>query len=207
VADLAGRNEYMSCGEFAQHLQNMRTLQVKQSNAPLETTNAVKLMTVHRAKGLEFPAVIMPVLRTSFKKTSSKLIFHHQYGVAINTQRTKDDPMPLWYRLGSLMNQDMELAEKKRLLYVAMTRARDYLGIFIPDSERRSESFAEWLQSLLNISASNFEGNANHIETRTVPGAEATFLLKRIERMPLGAHAPCVPQSRRDACAPKTDTL
>lgn len=180
IVDLAARNAYMSLNEFVQHLKNMRALEVRQSNAPLETSNAVKLMTVHRAKGLEFPAVILPALRTPFKRTGAKLIFHHQFGVAINTQRSKDDPRPLWFTLGSLINEDMELAEKKRLLYVAMTRARDYLGIFIGNAELRNESFAEWLKSLLELNGDSVEDAGEQVVRRTVPQGDGTFLLKRM---------------------------
>ena len=179
IVDLAARNGYMSLNEFVQHLKNMRALEVRQSNAPLETSNAVKLMTVHRAKGLEFPAVILPALRTPFKRSGAKLIFHHQFGVAINTQRGKDDPRPLWFTLGSLINEDMELAEKKRLLYVAMTRARDYLGVFIGNAERHSESFAEWLKALLELNGNSAE-DSGELVRRTVPHGDGTFLLRRI---------------------------
>lgn len=149
IVDLAERYEHMTCGEFVHHLKKMEELQVRQSNAPLETGNAVKLMTIHRAKGLEFPAVILPRLNARVKSKKQKLIFHHQFGVAIDSGQSKDDPKPLWYALASVMNDDMDLAEKKRLLYVAMTRAKDYLAVFLQDAIGESESLALWLRDFL----------------------------------------------------------
>jgi ATP-dependent helicase/nuclease subunit A len=176
LADLAGKNEHMSCGQFARHLNNMRVLEVKQQNAPLETSNAVKLMTIHRSKGLEFPAVLLPALHAKVNKGSSKLIFHHQYGVALDTTRSKSEEKPLWYKLGARTDKDMEISERKRLLYVAMTRARDYLGICIGDVEQSGESFARWLTELLGLDSSDgTEGD----QVRTVPASNATFVLRR----------------------------
>jgi len=48
---LAEENDHLSCGEFARDLGLMREYDVKQADAPVDTANAVKLMTVHASKG------------------------------------------------------------------------------------------------------------------------------------------------------------
>ncbi len=114
-------------------------------------------MTIHAAKGLEFPAVALPRLSARGRQKEDKLLFHHQFGIALNTARgsfrtkeERDESTPPAYRMSRVLNKDMEIAEKKRLLYVAMTRARDYLGIFIKESDKKGEHAANWLRPLID---------------------------------------------------------
>jgi hypothetical protein len=75
----------------------------------------------------------------------------------------------------------MELAEKKRLLYVAMTRARDYLAFFMDDDRRKEESFARWLKPLLKLDGWQEPENA---EVRTLLNEEArgqSYYLEEVE--------------------------
>jgi ATP-dependent helicase/nuclease subunit A len=109
-------------------------------------------MTIHKAKGLEFPAVALPALSTSFNFKKSKLLFHQQFGIVLNTSRTEqesEEGLPLPYQLGKTLDDDMDIAEKKRLLYVAMTRARDHLALFIKEGNDNKKSIANWLRPLL----------------------------------------------------------
>ncbi len=169
TVNLASLNEQMNCAEFVAYMKSMRHFSVKQSDAPLDTSNAVKLMTIHAAKGLEFPAVILPALHVSAHGKKQRILFHRQYGLALNTARTKDEAKPLWYTLATVLDKDMELAEKKRLLYVAMTRARDYLALFLNETGRKEESFSLWLKPLLRLeSTGEGENETDPIQSRTL---------------------------------------
>src|SRR5262249_48143726 len=64
IAAMAAEKEDMSALQFAESLRLMREFNVKQSDAPVDTGNSVKLMTIHGSKGLEFGAVALPVLST-----------------------------------------------------------------------------------------------------------------------------------------------
>ncbi len=151
LVQLATANESLSPGEFARRLSLMREHRVKQADAPLQTDDVVKLMTIHASKGLEFPVVILPFLSSKIDSRPKKFLFHKQYGIALNSDRSaskqdKDQFTPSWFQLVKLVDNDMEAEEKKRLLYVAMTRPRDHLSLFI-DSVRNSRfnSFSTWL--------------------------------------------------------------
>src|SRR5262249_8048104 len=58
---------------------------------------------------------------------------------------------PATFLLARRIERKMEEAERKRLLYVAMTRARDYLVIFIERGGPDRVSFKSWLKTTLNI--------------------------------------------------------
>lgn len=152
IVSLATENENLSCSEFADSLRLMREFKVKQSDAPLDTGDVVKLMTIHSSKGLEFPAVALPVLGTSANSKAGKLKFHCSFGISLNTSRqVEDETKPSWYRLTNLLDNEMEMAEKRRLLYVAMTRARDHLALFMQPQPKSAQSFLNWIHQSLRF--------------------------------------------------------
>lgn len=149
---IAKDHEELSFFEFANRLTLMRDYELKQTDAPFESHDAVKLMTIHASKGLEFPAVALPCLSGRLLGQERKLIFHRNYGFALDTSRGESEQRPVWYRYARQLDQDMEVAERKRLLYVGMTRARDYLGMFLEkDIGQQAESFRLWLADILDI--------------------------------------------------------
>lgn len=151
IAYLASENEHLSCGEFAERLSLMRQFGMREAEAPLDSGDSVKIMTVHASKGLEFPAVALPCLASPAVRGSERVIYHPSYGLAFNTKRLEEDNVPAWFSVAGYLDQQMELEERKRLLYVAMTRARDNLGVFMPASARNYVSYRQWLLSVLGI--------------------------------------------------------
>lgn len=151
LVSMAEERAHMSVLQFADLLESMRQLRVKQCPAPVDPGNSVKLITIHGAKGLEFPAVIVPVMGVDAGRLSGKLQFHRDYGIALDSTRDAGEEKPAFFRLAARLEANMALAEKKRLLYVAMTRARDYLGLFLDRRGRDVPSFRTWLSNCLEL--------------------------------------------------------
>ncbi|MBK9771677.1 MAG: hypothetical protein IPP57_12810 [Candidatus Obscuribacter sp.] len=159
---MASEDDHMSCGEFAQKLSLLREFGVRESEAPLDSGNSVRLMTVHASKGLEFAAVALPVLGAEGSRRTDRLILHPGYGIAFNTARQEEDEAPTWYQVASYLDKQMDSEERKRLLYVAMTRARDHLAMFIRDKGRNVVTYRKMICDTLKID----EGGALEVGAR-----------------------------------------
>lgn len=105
--------------------------------------NVVRLMTVHGSKGLESPIVILPdTIKSSRDGRSGSMFWPDDTGA----------PLPLWVPLASdrpddipgVMERvgDADRAEEQRLLYVALTRAQDWL--IVAGAERSQPSDQSW---------------------------------------------------------------
>lgn len=94
----------------------------------------IELMTVHKSKGLEFDAVLLLGMgRSSTGSDTPLLRWHPDSGgdaLAINTPDTGEKTVSLYQWL-SAQQRDAEDAERLRLLYVAVTRARHALHLFL----------------------------------------------------------------------------
>jgi ATP-dependent helicase/nuclease subunit A len=91
-----------------------------------ETLDAVRILTIHKAKGLEFPVVILPGLHQGSRNPVQSPIVHHDwssrcYGLTLG-RRLNFGALPVEAKMAA-----REEAEQRRLLYVGMTRARDLL--------------------------------------------------------------------------------
>ncbi len=117
-------------------------VEVGEAETLSERENAVRLTTIHKSKGLEYPVVFVAGLGKQFnlRDTTGDMIFHQRYGVALKycdeERRTKTDT--LIRQAFSLEARKDSLGEELRVLYVALTRARDKLILtgVISDDEK-----------------------------------------------------------------------
>jgi ATP-dependent helicase/nuclease subunit A len=91
-----------------------------------ESLEAIRVLTIHKAKGLEFPVVILPGLHQGAKNSHKGPSIHHDWSSRCYSLRLGSRS-----NLGALLVEmkmaAREEAEQRRLLYVGMTRARDLL--------------------------------------------------------------------------------
>lgn len=119
----------------------------REEQAPVTEENdvCVRLMTIHQAKGLEFPIVVVPDLTRGQSHRHEPVVFDRSLGVLV--ARGGDDPES-GPGLGWVVHRALETmedaAESLRLFYVATTRARDALILSGSFGGKRESSSPVW---------------------------------------------------------------
>jgi ATP-dependent helicase/nuclease subunit A len=114
--------------DFVERVKNIRDSEQREAAADLNLPGcqgAVSIMTVHKAKGLEFPVVFLPGMNQQPKSASTGPLVLVEGGDGMR-MAFKDGANPLYDDLWESEKEEL-LREHQRLLYVAMTRARDHL--------------------------------------------------------------------------------
>jgi ATP-dependent helicase/nuclease subunit A len=123
-------------------------------NVPRDSARGVKVMTIHKAKGLQFPIVIIPWVENAGSVRRSQTLWERfPEGLAIDV-KPWDKPgakaSNILYRLARDLEEEKEIAEIKRLLYVACTRAEDHLFFFgrrKKTADSKGRSFQRYLEA------------------------------------------------------------
>lgn len=98
-----------------------------------ESSDSVKIISIHKSKGLEYPVVILANVfgRFNTEDTSKSILWHEDFGFGLpytdTRRRIKYPSIP--HKLISKTLRNELMAEEMRILYVAMTRAKEKLII------------------------------------------------------------------------------
>ena len=134
---------------FIRYIDKMQSLGKHFPKAKTVTAqdDVVRIMTIHKSKGLEFPIVVLAQIHRQFNKQdeSGDVLLHKDYGLAMKyinpTLRLKQQTVA--QRVVAKKIHQQMIAEEMRLLYVAMTRAKTKLifsGVYKVD--KKLEHFA-----------------------------------------------------------------
>ncbi|MEX2254779.1 MAG: UvrD-helicase domain-containing protein [Acidimicrobiia bacterium] len=171
--DDAGRGTLRSFIEWA-HEQAEERARVSESVAPEPDDDAVRILTVHGAKGLEFPVVLLAGLSTQPPNFQPAVVWdaegRAEYRVGTRSTRTET----LGYDAALKDEGRHEQAERIRLLYVAMTRARDHLVVSLHRKEGAKSHATSVAEHLTSTDAVVIEpGTPVPAEARPASGAPA----------------------------------
>ena len=126
-----------------------KKVDVPQASVLGEQDDVVRLMTIHKSKGLEYPMVIVSGLhrerRAGKGKGKREILIHKDVGIGM----PRVDYDHLWFRKGPVRllietrEQREEAEEDIRVLYVALTRARDRLVLtgVVDDVEKEKDRY------------------------------------------------------------------
>lgn len=119
------RRSDLSIHQTIRALSDYRYTRLREPESlPSDEMQAVKLLTVHGAKGMEFPLVAIADMGRHMRTgDSDALLFHKEFGVGI---RTAAEDGVIYQNIREQEKSETE-AEEMRLLYVAMTRAEKRL--------------------------------------------------------------------------------
>jgi ATP-dependent helicase/nuclease subunit A len=133
---------YATMSRLAEHLERLTA--GDESNAVIDAGDSVSLMTIHAAKGLEFPVVFVVNLSrgTGGRKHAIRVVSDAEHGRS-------------WLSVGDFQSEAdadakaKDREETKRLLYVALTRARDRLYLASEVKDARWRAFGGSLGDIL----------------------------------------------------------
>ena len=151
LAEASGK---ITLGKFSQYLNDLSTREVREGEAHLEAGDAIRLMTVHASKGLEFPLVILA--DASWERGSQNpptVLADPASGLSCQVYDADENRYASGFahQRNAALAALKEAAERKRLLYVAATRAQDYLLISgqVRQNAKGRWTSKGWLQQLI----------------------------------------------------------
>ncbi len=159
--------------------QGEESSRVVEAALPETDASAVRVMTIHAAKGLEFPIVVMSGMTAAPRRGSGVRVLWPAaggYAVSLRKDVTTGD-----FAAAAPVDEQMDDRERRRLLYVAATRARDHLVVSLHRCDGyKTQSAARFLAT----------------EGRAVEGAEAWSAAQLLDghRVRVPASAPRTPQ-------------
>ncbi len=127
------KTSYRGLYHFVRYMNQLKKYEVDYGEAEIfgEGADAVRLMTIHKSKGLEFSVVFVCGMAKSFNQmdANGSMILHPEFGVGLKwadrEQNQRKDT--LIRQIFSLETKKENLGEELRVLYVALTRAKDKL--------------------------------------------------------------------------------
>jgi len=139
-----------SLAEFIEYLEDVMNREEKPDDReiPGEGESGVRIMSIHKSKGLEFPVVFIYDCTHSGNRSGSPALvsYHEKYGLILNIPQADELPLGGNYFLKILQQEEdaKDIAELRRLLYVAMTRAecRLFLTFTLPPQTQKEKK--EW---------------------------------------------------------------
>jgi ATP-dependent exoDNAse (exonuclease V) beta subunit len=177
----------LSLDEFVEELALVRASNPREPDAPPEdSANAVQVMTVHSAKGLEFPMVFVAALHKGVESKLPVVTFSPRIGLGARWRNpaVRKDEEDLFQQEIHKERAKRESDESHRLLYVAMTRAEQQLVLSFSG---KPKEWAKLVADKLNLP---LDTNRDELLTRTAPdGREWKLRLLVTDNMPDVGHA------------------
>ncbi len=169
LIDKAGQFETLGSGglfEFIAFFEKLKASSGDMGTASsiTEGEDVIRLMSIHKSKGLEFPVVILAGAGKQFnlRDTYDKALLHKDYGVGLRfvdpEKRYYSESLPQMIMKRRLKMES--LAEEMRILYVAMTRAVNQL-IVIGSSGRFESDLKRWVRG---ASTFNLVGGKSYLD-------------------------------------------
>lgn len=163
------QTSYHGLFQFNRYMERLKQYEIDFGEADTAgNDNAVRIMSIHKSKGLEFPVVFVSGLgkQFNFMDTRRNVVVHQELGAGadlVDLERRIQVPTVLKRVLQKDMTMEM-IAEELRVLYVAMTRAENKL-ILTGYLEDAQEKIRKW----------RFQGETGKLSNRVLGSARTFF--------------------------------
>lgn len=170
-----GKSSYSGLFNFLRYIERLKKFDedFAEGAASLDNENIVRIMSIHKSKGLEFPIVILAGAHKSinFMDATAPVLVDQNLGIAVDyvdlERRTKTPTIIKGAMARRIVRES--ISEEERLLYVAMTRAREKLIItgVVKDADKTLEKYrgsAKQLEADGMLSYADSENIKNYLD-------------------------------------------
>lgn len=148
---LADAKSHLTLGDYTRYTHTLLTKQSQEGEATQDEAQGVRLMSIHNSKGLEFPLVILPHFENRSQDSTYPEVSFGEGGLVYKGkkdvpkmgkkgQELKEKAYHAHYETRRGAIEAANVAELKRLLYVAITRAQDAVWIY----GKQDSTFGFW---------------------------------------------------------------
>ena len=148
-------------GHFVRYIDRLRKYEVDFGEAGVGGVDAVRILSIHKSKGLQYPVVFVSGMSKSMNNQDSRaaVVIHPELGIGIDdfNIETREKKSTIVKKMAARKLRLENVAEEIRLLYVAMTRAEDKL-ILTAGCDKVEERLCIWKndeQNYLSLSKTN----------------------------------------------------
>ena len=170
-----GKSSYSGLFNFLRYIERLKKFDedFAEGAASLDNENLVRIMSIHKSKGLEFPIVILAGAHKSinFMDATAPVLVDQNLGIAVDyvdlERRTKTPTIIKGAMARRIVRES--IAEEERLLYVAMTRAREKLIVtgVVKDADKTLDKYrakSEELATDGTLSYADSENIKNYLD-------------------------------------------
>lgn len=195
--------------EFSERLQSLVAMEVQESDAQTDLhQNAVPLITIHSSKGLEFPVVVVYDMNSGDIQSSLRQVtIDERFGIickptiaeydhARNTKQLRTVHTPLT-QLAVKDTMLAEQAEQERLLYVALTRAKDHL-ILVANITRNIDNLPAKTKGLFSMIERVFDDGYFYGKPILLEGTLPAIIDGEMQRQKFSLTIPVIRYSNRE---------
>ena len=164
-----GKSSYSGLFNFLRYIERLKKFDedFAEGAASLDNENLVRIMSIHKSKGLEFPIVILAGAHKNinFMDATAPVLVDQNLGIAVDyvdlERRTKTPTIIKDAMARRIVRES--IAEEERLLYVAMTRAREKLIItgVVKDADKTLDKYRESAKQLAADGMLSFADSEN----------------------------------------------
>lgn len=131
--------------DFLDMISTLNDAGAREGEAPAEAEGSIRLMTIHHAKGLQYPVVVLADAGRGKPSNKAQAFLSDELGVTF-----KLEPAPMLYRLAKHLDEDQDECEDLRVLYVALTRAQAKLIIsgHVTVGKKGGVSLSNWVKEI-----------------------------------------------------------
>ena len=151
---------YRGLFNFLRYIDKLKKYDVDYGEATLlgENENLVRVLSIHKSKGLEFPIVILAGMSKSFnnRDAAASVVIDSELGVgasAVNLEKRTKSPTVIKNAIGLKVRLD-NMYEELRVLYVALTRAKEKL-IMIGTVKNPEKTYDIWANKAAALDEDN----------------------------------------------------